>query len=95
MSTVTTDIEIEKVSRKAIESLYGQNIENFKVRVILPNVSDENVVKGGLSSSERRDSWDVQVIFILNGLQYTVDLIINEKDSQVTYARLIDKMKPL
>jgi hypothetical protein len=95
MSTVTSDIEIEKVSRKAIESLYGQNIENFKVRVILPNVSDENVAKGGLASSERRDSWDVQVIFILNGLQYTVDLIINEKDGQVTYARLIDKMKPL
>jgi len=95
MSTVTTDIEIEKVSRKAIESLYGQNIENFEVRVILPNVSDENVDKRGLASSERRDSWDVQVIFILNGLQYTVDLIINEKDSQVTYARLIDKMRPL
>ena len=37
----------------------------------------------------------LQVIFILNGLQYTVDLIINEKDGQVTYARLIDKMKPL
>jgi hypothetical protein len=95
MSTVTTDIEIEKVSRKAIESLYGQGIENFKVRVILPNVSDENVAQGGLASSERRDSWDVQVIFILNGLQFTVDLIINEKDGQVTYTRLIDKMKPL
>jgi hypothetical protein len=95
MSTVTNDIEIEKASRKAIESLYGQNIENFKVRVVLPNVSDENIAQGGLANSERRDSWDVQVIFILNGLQYTVDLIINEKDGQVTYARLIDKMNPL
>ena len=95
MSTVTNDIEIEKVSRKAIESLYGQNIENFKVRVILPNVSDENIAKGGLAGPDRRDSWDVQVIFILNGQQYTVDLIINEKDGQVTYVRLIDKMNPL
>jgi len=95
MSIVTNDIEIEKVSRKAIEALYGQNIENFKVRVILPNVSDQNVAKGGLPNSERRDSWDVQVIFLLNGLQHTVDLIINEKDGQVTYARLIDKMNPL
>lgn len=95
MKSVTTDIEIEESSRKAIESLYGKDIENFKVRVVLPNVSDENISKGGLPNSERRDSWDVQVTFYLGGLQHTVDLIISENNGQVTYARLIDKMNPL
>jgi hypothetical protein len=48
-----------------------------------------------LPTEEKRDSWDVQVTFLLNGTQYTVDLIIQEKDGQITYTRLIDKMTPL
>ncbi len=95
MNSVTTADQIEQASRKAIEALYSTNIENFKVRVVLPNVSGENVVQGGLPTAERRDSWDVQVTFLLNGQQYTVDLIINENDGQISYTRLIDKMTPL
>jgi LEA14-like dessication related protein len=95
MKPVTNDVEIEESSRKTIETLYGNNIEDFKVRVVLPNVSDENIAKGGLPNSERRDSWDVQVTFYLDGIQYTVDLIITENNGQITYVRLIDKMTPL
>jgi hypothetical protein len=46
-------------------------------------------------TSQPKDGWDVQVTFMLNGLQYTVDLIIHEKDGQVSYSRVIDKMVPL
>ena len=42
-----------------------------------------------------REAWDVQVKFMKNSLKYTVDLEIQEKDGEVTNARLIDTMTPL
>jgi hypothetical protein len=71
-------------SKKATEALYGDNIEDFKIRTLLPFPTEQN-----------REAWDAQVTFLLGGLQYTVDLLINEKDGQITNARLIDKMVPL
>ena len=95
MNPVKSSAEIEDTAKKAITTLYGSDVEDFKVRVVLPYASDELIAKGGLPTEERRDSWDVQVTFLLNGTQYTVDLIIQEKDGQITYCRLIDKMAPL
>jgi hypothetical protein len=94
MSAVTTDTQIENTSRKAIEALYGNKIKNFRVRVVFPFAADELTAQGGLPTEEKRDSWDVQVTFLLKGIQYTVDLLIQEKDGQITYTRLIDKMEP-
>ncbi len=95
MAPVKSSAEIEDAAKKAVTALYGSDVEDFKVRVVLPYASDELIAKGGLPTEERRDSWDVQVTFLLNGTQYTVDLIIQEKDGQITYCRLIDKMAPL
>ncbi len=95
MNPVKSSAEIEDAAKKAITALYGSDVKDFKVRVVLPYASDELIAKGGLPTEERRDSWDVQVTFLLNGTQYTVDLIIQEKDGQITYCRLIDKMAPL
>ncbi|MBD0360077.1 MAG: hypothetical protein ICV56_05135 [Nitrososphaeraceae archaeon] len=95
MSSVTTDTQIENASRKAIEALYGNEIKDFRVRVVFPFATDELTAQGGLPTEEKRDSWDVQVTFLLKGVQYTVDLLIQEKDGQITYTRLIDKMEPL
>jgi hypothetical protein len=41
------------------------------------------------------DAWDVQVTFLMNGIHYTVDLIIHKEDGQISHAKLIDKMIPL
>jgi hypothetical protein len=95
MNPVKSSAEIEDTARKAITALYGSDVKDFRVRVVLPYASDQLIAKGGLPTEERRDSWDVQVIFLLNGTQYTVDLIIQENDGQITYSRLIDKMTPL
>ena len=95
MNPVKSSAEIEDAGKKAIVALYGSDVEDFKVRVVLPYASDQLIAKGGLPTEDRRDSWDVQVTFLLNGTQYTVDLIIQEKDGQITYSRLIDKMIPL
>jgi hypothetical protein len=95
MSAVTTDTQIENASRKAIEALYGNKIKDFKVRMVLPFATDELTAQGGLPTEEKRDSWDIQVTFLLKGVQYTVDLLIQEKDGQIIYTRLIDKMEPL
>ena len=84
MSPVKSNAEIEKASKNAIQSLYGTDIRDFKIRVLFP-----------FPSELKRDSWDVQVTFLLAGQQYTVDLIIQEKDGLVTNARLIDTMTPL
>jgi hypothetical protein len=59
------------------------DIRDFKVRVVFP-----------FPSEHKRDSWDVQVTFLVDNIQYTVDLMIEEKNGQVTNARLIDKMTP-
>ncbi len=95
MACVSTDIEIEDASKKAIKALFGPDIENFKVREVFPNSSEEIVINSEEQSKKSRDSWDIQVTFLLNNQQYTVDLIIHESDGQVSYVRLIDKMTPL
>lgn len=97
MTAVTTDIEIEEASRKAIQALFGPNIQNFKVREVFPFSSEQIVAHSDSNGQtpQSRDGWDVQVIFLLDNQQYTVDLIIQEKDGQVNYVRLIDKMTPL
>ena len=90
MKQVKTRSEVEAAARKAIENLYGQNFQDLKVRERLPFISDQSVVGGGLPTEDR----DVQVTFLLEGIQYTVDLVIIEKNGQITSARLIDKMTP-
>ncbi len=83
MASVKTRDDIERSAKKAAEALYGADIKDFKVRVVFP-----------FPSEHKRDSWDVQATFLLNGIQYTVDLMIEDKNGQVTNARLIDKMIP-
>ena len=83
MASVKTNVDIERSAKKAVETLYGANIQDFKVRVVFP-----------FPSEHKRDSWDVQVTFLVDSIQYTVDLMIEEKNGQVTNARLIDKMTP-
>jgi len=84
MASVKTDSEIDNAARKAIEALYGKDVTDFNIRVVFP-----------FPNEKKRDSWDVQVTFIRNGIQYTVDLMIQEKDGEITSARLIDTMTPL
>lgn len=84
MSPVRNQKEVESAAKRVIETLYGSEVKDLKVRVLLPFPNEHN-----------REAWDANVTFILNGMQYTVDLLINEKDGQVTNARLIDTMKPL
>ncbi|MDQ6863703.1 MAG: hypothetical protein M3044_07745 [Thermoproteota archaeon] len=84
MASVNTNEDVEKAAKKAAVALYGTDIKDFKVRVVFP-----------FPSEHKRDSWDVQVTFLSNGVQYTVDLMIDEKNGQITNARLIDKMTPL
>jgi hypothetical protein len=92
MKQVKTRSEVEAAARKTIENLYGQDFEDLKVREVLPFISDQSVVGGGLPTEDRHDSWEVQVTFLLEGIQYTVDLVFIERSGQVTSARLIDKM---
>ena len=84
MTPVRNQKEVETAAKKTIEALYGTEVRNLKVRVLLPFPNDH-----------QREAWDANVTFLLKGLQYTVDLLINEKDGMVTNARLIDTMTPL
>ena len=84
MNPVRTREEVEKASKKAVETLYGTDIQDFKIRELF-----------ALPEKGPRTSWDVQVTFLSNKQKYTVDLEIQENDGQVTNARLIDKMIPL
>ena len=84
MNPVMTSQDVEKASKKAVESLYGTEIQDFKVRELF-----------ALPEKGPQDSWDVQVTFLLNKLKHTVDLVIQQKDGHVTHARLIDTMVPL
>jgi hypothetical protein len=84
MNPVHTEKEVESAARKAAEALYGSNIAGFRIRTLLPFPTEQN-----------REAWDAQVTFLLGGLHYTVDFLINEKDGQITNARLIDTMTPL
>ena len=36
MNPVHTETEIQTVSKKAVEVMYGSNIENFKIRTLIP-----------------------------------------------------------
>lgn len=84
MTPVTTKAEIENSAKRAIQALYGKDIKDFKLRVVF-----------AFPYEHKRDSWDVQVTFLSNGLKYTVDLMIQERDGQITSTRLIDTMVPL
>ncbi len=84
MNSVNTRDEVEKAAKKATESLYGTEIQDFKIRELF-----------ALPEKGPRDSWDVQVTFLLNKLKHTVDLVIQQKDGHITNARLIDTMVPL
>ncbi len=83
MAKVSSPQEIELQSKKVIETLYG-NVSDFRI-----NETFQLPEKGP------REAWDVQVKFMKNSLKYTVDLEIQEKDGEVTNARLIDTMTPL
>ena len=84
MSPVRNQKEVEAAAKKTIEALYGTEVKDIKIRVLLP-----------FPNEHKREAWDANVTFLLKGLQYTVDLLINEKDGMVTNARLIDTMTPL
>ncbi|HEY7570456.1 MAG TPA: hypothetical protein VH796_03720 [Nitrososphaeraceae archaeon] len=76
--------DIEDKAKKAIEVLYGSNIQQFKIREFLP-----------FPNETKKEAWDVQTTFLLNKLQYTVDLLIQDNNGYITNARLIDTMIPL
>lgn len=83
MAQVSTPQDIEREAQKVINALYG-DVSGFRV-----NETFQLPEKGP------REAWDVQVNFMKNSLKYTVDLEIQEKDGEVTNARLIDTMTPL
>ncbi len=83
MTQVSTPEDIERESSRIVNALYGE-VSDFRV-----NETFQIPEKGP------REAWDVQVNFMLNNEKYTVDLEIQEKNGQVTNARLIDTMTPL
>ena len=98
MSTSKTTSNVEEFARKAIDVLYGEDgkeIKDFRIREMLPYSTGQIVAQGGLPTEDKRDAWDVQVTFLQNNVQYTVDLLVQDRDGQITNARLIDKMNPI
>jgi len=83
MNPVSSPEEIFAASKRVIDTLYG-DVSDFKI-----NETFQKPEKGP------RESWDVQVKFMIDGLKYTVDLDIEEKSGRVVYAQLIDTMTPL
>ena len=83
MNSVSSPDEIFAASKHVIDTLYG-DVSDFKI-----NETFQKPEKGP------RESWDVQVKFMIDGLKYTVDLDIEEKSGRVVYAQLIDTMTPL
>ena len=83
MNPVSSPDEIFAASKRVIDTLYG-DVSDFKI-----NETFQKPEKGP------REAWDVQVNFMIDGLKYTVDLEIQEKDGHVVNARLIDTMTPL
>lgn len=83
MKSVSTQEDIDRESHRIINALYG-DVSDFRV-----NETFQIPEKGP------REAWDVQVNFMIDGLKYTVDLEIQEKDGHVVNARLIDTMTPL
>jgi hypothetical protein len=83
MNPVSSPDEIFAAAKRVIDTLYG-DVSDFRI-----NETFQKPEKGP------RESWDVQVNFIIDGLKYTVDLDIEEKSGRVVYAQLIDTMTPL
>jgi hypothetical protein len=95
MVSVNTNSDIETIAKRTIESLYGKDFQELRIKTVFP-YSEDNIAHSSENSYEKgADAWDVQVDFLLNGTKYTVDLMIQQNDGQVTYSRLIDKMIPL
>jgi len=84
MNAVRNENDVETRAAGAIETLYGKNFTNLKLRSLF-----------SLPNEQKREEWDAQTTFMLNKLQYVVDLTIREQDGIITNARLIDVMKPL
>jgi hypothetical protein len=99
MSTSNTaSSSVEEFAKKAIEVLYGKDgkeIKDFKIREMLPYSTEQIIAQGGLPNEDKRDAWDIQVTFLQNNVQYTVDLLVHDRDGQIINARLIDKMTPI
>ncbi len=83
MQKVSTNDDIYRESKRVINALYG-DVSDFRVNETF-----------AVPEKGTREAWDIQVNFMLNSLKYTVDLEMQEKDGQVTNARLIDTMVPL
>jgi len=83
MKPVKTEADVQSAAKNAVEALYGK-VEGFRIRTLLP-----------FPTEHKAEAWDAQVVFMSKGMQYTVDLLINRDDGQVTNARLIDQMAPL
>ncbi len=83
MQKVSTPDDIQRESKRVINALYG-DVSDFRVNETF-----------AIPEKGTREAWDIQVNFMLNSLKYTVDLEMQEKDGQVTNARLIDTMVPL
>ena len=84
MNAVRNESDVQARAVGAIETLYGKDIKNLKLRSLF-----------SLPNEQIREEWDAQTTFMLNNLQYVVDLTIREQDGIITNARLIDVMKPL
>jgi hypothetical protein len=84
MNAVRNESDVETRAVGAIETLYGKDITELKLRSLF-----------SLPNQQKREKWDTQTTFMLNNLQYVVDLTIREQDGIITNARLIDIMKPL
>lgn len=82
MSNIQIPEIVNKTSRKIIEASYGI-VSDFKINEIF-----EIPEKGS------KTGWDVQIIFMLDSLKYTVDIEI-QNNGHVTSTRLIDTMTPL
>lgn len=84
MTPVRNQKDVEKAASRAIEALYGPEVKDLKIRVLLP-----------FPNEHKQEGWDANITFLSRGMQYTVDLLINQDDGQITNARLIDTMTPL
>jgi hypothetical protein len=84
MNAVRNEAEVQSRAIGVIETLYGKEIKDLKLRSLFP-----------LPNDQKRVEWDAQTTFMLNNLQYVVDLTIREQDGIITNARLIDVMTPL
>ncbi len=84
MNAVNTPEEIEQASKQVINSLYGDDVSDFRVNETF-NIKQERYT----------DRFDIQVNFMQNDLKHTVDLEIEKETGRVVKALLMDAMKPL